>query len=629
MSEKSLIDWKRFLKSGNRIFIGSNAAVPNALVNDLIDHHGRTLNDIEVVHILTLGENRWAQREYQDIFKLNALFLGDSTREAVHEGYADYTPCFLSEIPSLFRDKTLPIDVALISVSPPDPHGFCSLGVSVDVVHAAARGAHRVIAQINDRMPFTMGDSFIHMNEIDAYIEVSEPLPELQPSGPDPVADQIGEYVSLLIDDGATLQMGIGKVPDAVLRGLHQHRNLGIHTEMFSDGVIELLQKGIINNSKKSIHRHKVVSSFCIGTRTLYDFVHKHPHIDFHPSEYVNNPAVIAQNEKMVSINSAIEVDLTGQVVADSVGYRFFSGIGGQVDFIRGAAMSPGGRPIIALPSTARKGAVSRIVPFITEGSGVVTSRGDVHYVVTEYGIATLRGKSIRERALELIQVAHPNFRDQLLERVREQYWVPQYAKRKPTLVPELGRVEIKKIRLADGQTYYMRPLHSSDERRLQEFFYSHNAETLMLRYRHQPKQMSREKAYSLVNVDQSRDLALCITERHGPMEEIHAVGRYFLLEQENLAEVAFVVRETKRCTGMAKALLGQMIEVAQKRGIGEMLAYVRRDNLAMLHIFENYNFIRGVADSPDEVVLTIKLASATVESQPVSDERQSRLKVS
>ena len=615
------IDWKHFLKSGDRIFIGSNAAVPNALMDQLIDEQASALNDIEVVHILTLGENRWAQKQYQDTFTLNALFLGQGTREAVHEGYADYTPCFLSEIPSLFHDKTLPIDVALISVSPPDPHGYCSLGVSVDVVHAAARSARYVIAQINEQMPFTMGDSFIHLNEIDAAYVASQPLPELQPAKMDPVTQKIGEYVALLIEDGATLQMGIGKIPDAVLNSLHHHRDLGIHTEMFSDGVIELMQKGIINNSRKSIHRHKTVTSFCIGTKTLYDFVHKHPHVDFHPSEYVNNPSIIAQNDKMVSINSAIEVDLTGQVVADSVGYRFFSGIGGQVDFIRGASMSRDGCPIIALPSTAKKGRVSRIVPFITEGSGVVTSRGDVHYVVTEYGIATLRGQSIRERALELIQVAHPDFREQLLSRVREQYWVPQYTKQEPTRVPELGSVEIKKIRLSDGQTYFMRPLHSSDERRLQEFFYSHNAETLMLRYRHQPKQMSREKAHSLVNVDQRRDLALCLTERQGPKQEIHAVGRYFYLDKENLAEVAFVVSETKRGSGMATVLLCQMMKIAQKRGVAKMLAYVRRDNQAMLHIFENYDFVRQPSDSLEEVVLCRTLESADQNSELICEE--------
>ena len=301
----------------------------------------------------------WAKKEYNDLFKVNSFFLGPVTRDAVADGYADYTPCFLSEIPGLFEDGILPLDAALVMVSPPDQHGYCSLGVSVDTVSAACRTARKVIAQINPRMPVTSGHSFIHISEIAAWMEAEEPLFELPPAKMDPVTSTIGRYVATLVEDGSTLQLGIGKIPDAVLHHLNYHKDLGVHTEMFSDGIIDLMTSGVINNRKKTFHRKKTITTFCIGTQRLYDFVDKNPHIEFYPSEHVNSPANIARNDNMISINSAIEVDLTGQVVADSVGYRFYSGIGGQVDFIRGASMSKGGKPIIALPSTA-KNEVSR-----------------------------------------------------------------------------------------------------------------------------------------------------------------------------------------------------------------------------------------------------------------------------
>ena len=405
--DQANIDWNKILVSGNRMFIGSNAAAPTALMKNLIAN-AQGLTDVELVHILTLEAPVWAQPQHRHMFTINSLFLGSGVRDEVAAGYADYTPCFLSEIPSLFKEGILSLDVALIMVSPPDDFGYCSFGVSVDVVKAAAEAARIVVAQINPQMPVTAGQAFIHIDEIDHCILIDEPIVELQRPELDPVTEQIGQYVSLLIEDGDTLQLGIGKIPDAVLCYLNDHKDLGIHTEMFSDSLIDLVASGVVNNRKKSFHNGKIISSFCMGSKRLYDFIDHNPHIEFHPSEYVNSPVNIARNDNMVSINSAIEVDLSGQVVSDSIGYRFYSGIGGQVDFIRGASMSKGGKPIIALPSTAKNGTVSKITAFITEGSGVVTSRGDVHYVVTEYGIATLRGKSIRQRALELIKIAHP-----------------------------------------------------------------------------------------------------------------------------------------------------------------------------------------------------------------------------
>ncbi len=600
-------DWSSLLKSGNRVFLGSNAAVPNGLVDDLITH-GQDLHDIEVVHFNTLSDARWVEPQHSDLFKVNTLFIGgEKIRQAVAEGRADYTPCFLSEIPSLFEQDILPLDAALIMVSLPDKYGYCSLGVAVDVTLAAIRKARYVIAQVNPMMPRTSGHSYIHISELTATIEMAQPLPELPEFELDKKVERIGQYVSMLVPDGATLQLGIGKIPNAVLKYLQHHKDLGVHSELITDGIIDLMSKGVINNRRKTFHPGKVVTSFCLGSKKLYDFVNANPHVEFYPSDYVNSPANIARNHAMMSINSALEVDLTGQVVADSLGYQFYSGIGGQVDFIRGAAMAKGGKPIIAMMSTAKKGTVSRIVPSITEGSGVVTSRGHVHYVVTEFGVASLKGRSVRERALELIRVAHPDFRAQLLEAVRKHYWVPNYQKDYPREVPELGSINVRRIRVGDEELD-LRPLNPSDERRLQEFFYSHTKETLLLRYNHYPKQMTREKSCSLVSVDQSKDLALCIVRQQGSVSQIQAVGRYYLNQSGTGCEVAFVTREKYQGKGMASQLLRTMIDIARQRGLAVMHAFVRADNKNMLKVFESAGFERQPVEEPGEVTLSLSI---------------------
>ncbi|MDR6983228.1 acyl-CoA hydrolase/RimJ/RimL family protein N-acetyltransferase [Rheinheimera pacifica] len=601
------LNWQQLLKSGDRIFIGSHAGTPAALIDDLIAN-AKQLHDIEIVQVYTLADNKWVEPQHQQLFKVNALFIGgDKVRQAVAEGRADYTPCFMSDIPSLFSDGVLPLDAALIMVSPADEHGYHSLGVSVDVVSAAAKSAKKVIAQVNSAMPVTYGQAFIHRDQIDSFFYADQPLPEMPAPELDAITERIGQYVSLLIEDGATIQIGIGKICDAVLRYLGNHKDLGVHSELITDGVMELIKKGVVNNRKKTFHPGKTVTSFCVGSRALYDFVHANPHLGFYPSEYVNSPTNIARNDNMVAINSAIEVDLTGQIVSDSIGHLFYSGIGGQVDFSRGASMSSGGKPIIALPSTAQNGTISRIVPFISEGAGVVTSRGHVHYVVTEFGVASLRGKSIRERSLELIRVAHPKFRQQLLEEVRKHYWVPHYQLHTPMEVPELGDVGFKEL-LIDGEEFDLRPLNPSDERRLQEFFYSHTKETLQLRYSAVPTQMSREKSCTLVGVDQSRDLALCIVKQKGSAVQIQAVGRYYLLNDNQSCEVAFVTREKHQGKGMAKRLLQEMITIAELRGLTSMTAYVRSENKAMLAVFQKAGFSRLPGDDPTEVNLQLRL---------------------
>jgi 4-hydroxybutyrate CoA-transferase len=401
------------VKSGDRLYIHPGCATPLPLLEALC-RRAADLHEVEVVHLLTFGTASHVLPEMREHFRHNAMFIGANVREAVNAGRADYTPIFLGEIARLFRDGTMPIDVALIQVSPPDEHGFCSLGVGVDHTLDAARSARWLIAEVNQRMPRVHGDAFLHVREIDAIVETSRPLAEMRAEASDEISHRISRNVADLIDDGATLQTGIGAIPDAVLRQLHDRRGLGIHTELFSDGIIDLVEAGVITGERKSLHPGKIVAGFILGTQALFDFAHENPMIELHPTAYTNDPFVIAQNDAMVAINSAIEVDLTGQVCSDSIGRSFYSGFGGQVDFIRGAARSRGGKPIIALPSTARGGTISRIVPELQPGAGVVTTRADVHWVVTEWGKVNLFGKSVRQRARALIDIANPEFRSEL-----------------------------------------------------------------------------------------------------------------------------------------------------------------------------------------------------------------------
>lgn len=408
--------------SGQRVYLQGGCAVPGVLVRALIDR-APELQDVEIVHLHSEAAAPYVEAQYAGHFRHNALFIGANTREAVNAGRADYTPVFLSEIPRLFQ-RVIPPDVALVQVSPPDANGFCSLGISVDAAKPAAERASTVIAQVNPRMPRTHGDSFLHIDHIDYLVPAEEPLLEFTGAPADEVSRRIGAHVAALIEDGSTLQIGIGAIPDGVLGALGGHKDLGVHTEMFSDGLLELVERGIVNNHAKNYHAGKVVTAFIMGSARLYDFVHDNPMIEMHPVSFTNDPVIIARNDRMVAINSAIEVDLTGQVCADSIGNVFYSGIGGQIDFVRGAAMSRGGKPIIALPSTAASETISRLVPELKRGAGVVTSRGDVHWVVTEYGAVDLHGKTVRQRAEALIGVAHPGFRAKLREAAQDLYHV-------------------------------------------------------------------------------------------------------------------------------------------------------------------------------------------------------------
>jgi 4-hydroxybutyrate CoA-transferase len=409
----------KVVRSGDRVYIHPGCAVPEPLV-DALSARAPSLTDVEVVHLLTMGRASHMTPEMEGHFRHNAMFIGANARKAVNEGRADYTPIFLGEIARLFSDGTLPIDVALIQVSPPDAHGFCSLGVGVDHTLDAARHARHVIAEVNQQMPRVHGDAFLHVRQFNAVVETSRPLMELHVEAGDEITDAIAHNVAELIDDGDTLQMGIGGIPDAVLQELADRRALGVHSEMFADGIVDLIEAGVITGERKSLHPGKVIAGFLLGTKRLFDFVDDNPVVEFHPTSYTNDPFIIAQNDNMVAINSAIEVDVTGQVSSDSIGAAFYSGFGGQTDFIRGASRSRGGKPIIALPSTAKGGTLSRIVPCLAPCAGVVTTRADVRWVITEYGSAYLFGKSVRQRARALIDIAHPKFREELERAARE-----------------------------------------------------------------------------------------------------------------------------------------------------------------------------------------------------------------
>jgi len=416
-------DALRVLRSGMRVYIQPGNAEPETLVEALL-RRGPFVHDVEVVHMMTLGSAGYVAPEMAGHFRHNAMFMGSNVRDAINDGRADYTPIYLSEIEELFETGAMPIDVALIQVSPPDSHGFCSFGVSIDTTLTAAKYAHFVIAQVNDEMPRTYGDSFIHISQIGAIVESSRPLRELPRAKITDLHVAIGRNVAGLIDDGAVIQTGIGGIPDAVLRFLMDRKDLGIHSELVSDGAIPLIESGVITGERKNFKPRKIILGFVLGTKKLFDFVDNNPEFEFHPTAYVNDPLLIARNDNMVAINAALQIDLTGQVCSDSIGRQFYSGIGGQVDFIKGASHSKGGKPIIALPSTAKDGTVSRIVPTLDPGAGVVTSRGLIRYVVTEYGVAYLHGKTIRDRAKALIEIAHPRFRDELYEYCERTKWL-------------------------------------------------------------------------------------------------------------------------------------------------------------------------------------------------------------
>ncbi|HVZ31931.1 MAG TPA: GNAT family N-acetyltransferase, partial [Polyangiaceae bacterium] len=513
--------------------------------------------------LLTLGPAPYVAAELASRFRHSAFFIGPNVRQAVQEGRADFIPVFLSEIPELIRSRRVWIDVALIQTSPPDPHGYLSLGVSVDIVRAAVESADVVLAEVNPLMPRTHGDSFIHASKISGWIESDLPLPELPLEVPGEIEAAIGHHVASLVPNGATIQTGIGSIPDAVLEALSAHEDLGVHTEMLSDGMMRLARAGVITGAKKSLVRGKLVTSFVMGSRALYEWAHENPQLEMRGSDFTNDPRVIARNDGMVSVNSALAVDLTGQVAADTLLGKFFSGIGGQVDFVRGAAGSRGGKSIIALRSTAKQGTVSRIRAVFEEGAGVVTSRGDVRYVVTEYGVADLWGKSVRERALALTEIAHPDFRAELLgEAKRRRYVFADQA------VP--GAVypwrEERNEKLRDGTRVLVRPIRMSDEEPLQQLLYDLSNESRYLRFMCHKSAHPREEMQKLVDSDYAASMALVACDP--PSGDLIAMARYDIDPGTGLAEIAFVVRDDWQRRGLGTCLMRRMVEIGRARGV-------------------------------------------------------------
>jgi len=577
------------VKHGQRVFIGSGAGEPQSLVDALSTR--TDLSDTEIVHILTLGVATYAEPRLGDRFRHNAYFIGPNVREAVSQGRADYTPIFLGEIPALFKSGQVVIDVAFIQVSPPDEHGYCSYGVSTDIVKSAAEAARVVIAEVNSNAPRALGDCFIHVRDIDMLVPSNLPILEAVQGESDELAKRIARHIANLVEDGATLQLGIGTIPDAVLHYLGDFKNLGIHTEMFSDGVIPLIEKGVITNSEKTLHRGKIVATFVMGSRKLYDFIDNNPLVEFHPVEYTNDPFIIAQNDKMISINAAIEVDLSGQVCADSLGTLFYSGIGGQVDFTRGAARSRGGKPIIALPSTAKNETFSRVAPTLKPGAGVVTSRGDVHYVVTEYGAAYLHGKSIRERAMALIQIAHPKFRPWLLAEAKarnlvypDQIEMPFYA---PVYPDEMERW----IDLKDKSRVFLRPLKLTDESLLRDMFYKLSPESVHYRFFRMIKALPHEKLQEFLRVDYDADMALVVLTDSTEKAQIVAIAHYSKDPRTNFADAAFLVRDDWQGKGIGTQLMSNLVDAAVAHGIAGFTADVLVQNHGMLRVFHKYGY--------------------------------------
>jgi len=540
--------------------------------------------DNTVVHLMTLGPAPYAAPEMADHFRHNAFFIGANVRAAVHGGRADYTPVFLSTIPGLIRSRRMPVDVALIQCTPPDQFGYVNLGVSVDVVMAGIEAARLVIAEVNPRVPYVHGGGFVKMDRIDAWTWNDVPLMEHAPEEPGDIEMEIGRNVASLIEDGSTLQAGIGMIPDAVLRALTDKRDLGVWTEMFSDGVIDLIEQGVITGRYKTIHPGKITSSFTFGSKRLYDYVDRNPMFTFQTSDYVNDPRRIAEQHKMVAINSAIQVDLTGQVCADSIGTRFYSGIGGQVDFIRGASMCPDGKPIIALRSTAKNDTISRIVPTLSEGAGVVTSRGDVRFVVTEYGVADLLGKSIRERAVALISIAHPDFRADLVQAAKARHYVfiDQIAPR-----GRYPREVERRVTARGGDQLLLRPIRPIDEPKLVGLFYSMSEDALYKRFMRVVKRVAHEERQYFLDVDYKDNMAV-VLETCDPRTEPEIVGiaQYFRDPHSNFADVGFIVRDSWQGKGLGRVLVEEMIRLAKLNGIKGLTADVLGSNQAMLHLF-------------------------------------------
>ncbi len=575
------------IKNGSRIFIGTGCGEPIHLIHRMVENP--VVQDAVIYQMLSFTLSEYMDDpKFLRRFALKLFFISTSMRQAAFDGKIDYIPAYLSHIPNMFASRRIGLDVALVQVSPPDRFGYCSLGVSVDITKAGLDAARLVIAQVNPRMPRSWGDCIVHVDEIDYFVQYEEPLVETIPlSKNQAVAARIGYYVNQLVDDGATIQVGFGHLPNAILGHLMDKKDLGIHTQVITDAFLPLFEKGVITNKRKTLLPGRVVASLCMGSNELYDYVDDNPQFYFRASDFVNDPTVIARNDNLVSISSALEVDLTGQVCTDSMGYLFYSGIGDQVDFLRGSAMSKGGFSIIAIPSTAQNGKVSRIVPSLSEGAGVATTRGDVNFVVTEYGIAELKGKSIYQRVMELAQIAHPKFREELIDVAKKRHYI--FADQLPPAQDDLIFLEGYKSRvtLRNGKTIEFRPLLPSDEFAYRNFFYSLKEETIYMRFFYKMRLFPHEHAQQQwASVDYRKNMSIIGIIQKGGYQEIVAIGSY-ADDGDSRAEVAFVVREDFHSMGVSSHLLPKMESIAKENGFKGFIATVLKENRAMMRVFK------------------------------------------
>lgn len=598
------------IQRGDRIFISTGCGEPQYLVKALtsyVNSNPRAFADTEVMHVWTLGVAPYADERFNYNFRHNSFFVGDNTRQSVNTGLADYTPMFLSSVPRLIHGGRIPIDVALIQTSLPDENGFVSLGISVDISRAAIEKASIIIAQVNVNMPRVLGDTFVHVRNIDYIVHYDEPLLEYSPEVPGDVAQSIGKYVSRIVNDGDTIQLGYGSLPNAILHNMKEKRHLGVHTELLTDSMVEFIKSGIIDNTRKNVDRGKTVASFCMATRPTYEFINDNPLIDFRPIDYTNNPMVIAGIDNMVAINSALQVDLTGQATAESIGKQFYSGMGGSADFMRGAVLSRGGKSILVVQSTARFGEVSRIVPFLETGTGVTLNRGDIHFIVTEYGTCYIHGKNIRERAMDLIGIAHPKFRPWLIEEAkrlnliyRDQAFVPGDKGEYPEHLETYRRTR-------SGLKLFFRPVRISDEDLIKDFFYSLSDRSLQRRFMTIRKDVPHKMRQKFVAIDFSKEIVIlaCIVKNN--IEIIVGIGQYVKWDDRNYADVAFAVLDDYQNRGIGTELLDYITLLAKNEGLQGFTADVLGENRSMQALFDKmgYHVEKKIEDGVYEYTIT------------------------
>ena len=584
------------LKSGQRVFIGTGCGAPQELIAAMTAK-ARAVSNVEIIQLVTKGDAPYANKKLSDSFTLNAFFISSNVRDVIQEGFGDYTPILLSDVPRLLDSGAMPLDLALIQVTPPDERGLVSLGISVDIVKSAIGNATLVIAEVNPNMPWTHGDTLVDVFDLDILVPVDKPILERNPDPPNEVAYTIAKSAAALIPNGATIELGIGRVPgygripQVVMQFLAERKDIGFHTEMISDAIIPMVESGAVTGAMKSIDRGKITASFCMGTKKLYDYIHDNPLFSFRPTEYINDPSVIGKHHRMVSVNMALEIDLTGQVCSDSVGGKFYSGVGGQIDFNRGAAKSERGRAIIVLPSVNKEKTRSLVVCALQPGSGVVINRASVHYVVTEHGVAYLHGKSIQERAMELISIAHPDFREQLFrEAVAAKYIRPDLARFGDRFaLPEADTMQATHL-LDDGTQVDLRSIRPTDEPHMRDLMYNLSQETVYYRFMSRQQRFTARQIQDFVYIDHSRDVAVVVTLPEVQGEQIIAVGTYYLNEKTNKAEVAFVVRDSWQGRGLGTFIFQHLITIARRNGIDGFTAEVLRENERMQNVFNHSN---------------------------------------